>query len=155
MKLNPIEKSEHFSVQKPESEIWHSVIDKNGKEIMIFRKEVGDKAEFFKTGCYIKIDKDRSYDGRKCYGHLFFTNDGRLVADLEDLEIEGGSDWVSYDHKGFFDVEVEINGLKILFAPRGGLAKQELRFTYEELKEMLAINNDKFFDKIQSAPQKN
>ena len=131
MKLNPIEKSEHFSVQKLESEIWHSVIDKNGKEVMIFREDAGDMAKFFKTGCYIKVDEDRAYDGRKCYAHLFYTNDGNLAAILEDLQIESGSDWISYDHKGFFDVEVETNGLKIIFTPRGGLAKQEMRLTYE------------------------
>lgn len=154
MKLNPIEKSEYFSVQKPESEIWQSIIDKNGKEVMIFREDAGDKTEFFKTGCYVKIDEDRAYDGRKCYGHLFYTNDGKLVAILDDLEIVSGSDWVSYDHKGFFDIDVELNGLKIVFTPRGGLAKQEMRLTYEELKAMIAINNDKFFEKMQSTSQK-
>ena len=179
MLLEPIEKSPYLILKEEENKTWkffresvlpkdtnvpyhYEIVTPRGKvvttvEFPLNKNEVRDIVQFYKTGCYVKVDQDHTSQSsnKKCYKHLFFDNNGLLRLSLTDAVVETFyNDEVSVYSKGHYGVDVHSDGLNVKYKSHDGSQDVEQLFSYQELERLSTLKEDVFFRLTQSAPQR-
>lgn len=154
MKLNPLKESDYFYILKNKYTKEQMLYHINGDEIFpIDNKICDDIVEFYKTGCYVKVDmgKPRTKEGssnRKCYNHLFFDNNGMKLLDLNEIKDKELFESLYPECEGYFEIEIENDGINITFNSIEGNIKMDNRFSYAKMRSFLGIDEDMFFDSV-------
>lgn len=158
MKLNPIKESDYFYIFKHKYTHDQLLYHIDGREIMpidnVYAKDI---VEFYNTGCYVKVDIGEAgalgdNHSEKCYEHLFFDNNGRQLICLNEVDYENLNDTECH---GYFEVEVENDGLNIIYKPSDGDSEIKERFSYSKLRGCFGIDEDYFFDLVKTASKNN
>ena len=161
MKLNPINESDYFYVLKNKLTKQQTLYHVNGCKIMpIDKKFCDDIVEFYKTGCYVKVDRGVAKNKQgmmveKSYSHLFFDNNGRKILDLDEINEEEQKELFEIICEGHFDLEIENDAIKIRYYSIDGSVKLENRFSYSEMRGFLGINENHFFDSVKTESKSN
>lgn len=105
----------------------------NALERAILSIKKGDTIGVFKTGYYLKLDKNNTMLNTIGYLHLFFNINDEKVLSLSDSS------------EGYFVVEIEEDGLNIKFSTFDDKTSLEKFVIFSDLNSKNCFDNQTFF----------